>query len=570
MGFSLSPAITVSELDLSTIVPAVATSICAMSGEFAWGPCYIPTLITQQKELLSNFGYPNALGATAGGIARSWWTASNFLAYGNKLYVVRAVDPDTAKNAGLECLDNDTGGDPTSLVTYIPNETEVLDHTYTPTSVEYKVALFAKYPGVEGNKLKIAIGSLTGWATDAIITGGALFADTYGFTPTQMATGNATAAVDWIGITVLDENDNILENNMVCLDTEAKDFNGKSLYITNYLMNNSKYLLGYESPSNVTEIDPFPSTTLSGGVDGTTAAGDFTTGYNLFANDEEIDVNMILDNHCGSDADVKTIQIHIADNICDARKDCVGIFTVPYSAVVGADEPGVKAANCTAYKVSLGKSTSYVALYGNWKYQYDRFNDVYRWLPLSGDVAGVYAYTDDTRDAWFAPAGLNRGKIKNAVKLAFAPTRGHRDIMYSGQVNPVVNFAGDGAVVWGQKTLQVLPSSFDRIDVRRLFIVLEKAIATASRAFLFEKNTAFTRSQMKGMIEPFLRTVQGRQGLYAYHVEISTVNNTPDVIDRNELAADIYIQSTRSAEFINLRFISTRTGADFQELIGRG
>lgn len=569
MSFQLSPGINIKERDLTTIVPAVATSICATAGEFAWGPCIEPTLITNQKELIASFGYPNGLGALSGNIARSWWSASNYLAYGNKLYVTRAINAATAKNAGLECVDDTTGGAPTVFAEYIPNDTAAEDFTYSPTAGgEPKIVIFAKYPGAEGNKLKIAIGSLTGWATDVIITG-VTFNSTYGFTPTQMATGNTTAAVDWIGITVLDEDDNILENNMVCLDTSAKDYNGSSMYITNWLMQNSKYILGYEDSTNVTEIDPFEATLLLGGVDGSTVAGDFTTAYELYSNDEEIDVNMIIDCHCGVEADVTTIQQYIIDNICDTRKDCVGILTVPFADVVGADAPGTKATNTTAYKVTLGRSSSYAAIYGNWKYQYDRFNDVYRWLPLSGDIAGIFAFTDDTRDAWFAPAGLNRGKVRNATKLAFTPNRGHRDIMYSGQVNPVVNFAGDGPVVWGQKTLQTLPSAFDRIDVRRLFIVLEKAIATASRAFLFEKNTAFTRGQIKGMIEPFLRTVQGRQGIYDFHVECSELNNPGEVIDRNELVCSIFIRPSRSVEYLSLNFIATPTGVSFDEYVGK-
>jgi phage tail sheath protein FI len=204
-----------------------------------------------------------------------------------------------------------------------------------------------------------------------------------------------------------------------------------------------------------------------------------------------------------------------------------------------------------------------------WKYQYDKFNDVYRWVPLNADIAGLCVNTDNVRDPWFSPAGLNRGQLKNVVKLAWNPRRAHRDELYKNGINPVVTLPGQGTVLFGDKTLQSKPSAFDRINVRRLFIVLEKAIATAAKYTLFEFNDEFTRAQFRNLVEPFLRDVQGRRGIYDFRVVCDTSNNTAEVIDRNEFVGDIYIKPARSINFITLNFVATRTGVDFDEIVGQ-
>jgi len=204
-----------------------------------------------------------------------------------------------------------------------------------------------------------------------------------------------------------------------------------------------------------------------------------------------------------------------------------------------------------------------------WKYQYDKFNDKYRWVPLNGDIAGLCVRTDESRDAWWSPAGFNRGHIKNVVKLAWNPQKAHRDELYKNGINPVVTIPGQGTVLFGDKTLQAKPSAFDRINVRRLFIVLEKAIATASKFTLFEFNDEFTRSQFVNMVEPFLRDIQGRRGIYDFKVVCDESNNTGEVIDRNEFVGDIYIKPARSINFIQLNFVAVRTGVDFEEVVGK-
>jgi phage tail sheath protein FI len=218
---------------------------------------------------------------------------------------------------------------------------------------------------------------------------------------------------------------------------------------------------------------------------------------------------------------------------------------------------------------NLLRSTSYAVLDSGYKYQYDKYNDVYRWVPLNGDTAGLCVRTDNTRDPWFSPAGFNRGQIKNVVKLAFNPDKADRDQLYKNGINPVVNFPGQGVVLYGDKTLLAKPSAFDRINVRRLFIVLEKAIATASKFTLFEFNDEFTRASFRNLVEPFLRDVQGRRGIYDFRVVCDDTNNTPEVIDRNEFRGDIYIKPARSINFIQLNFVAVRTGVEFEEIVGR-
>jgi phage tail sheath protein FI len=204
-----------------------------------------------------------------------------------------------------------------------------------------------------------------------------------------------------------------------------------------------------------------------------------------------------------------------------------------------------------------------------YKYQYDKYNDLYRYVPLNGDIAGLCVRTDDTRDPWYSPGGFNRGQIKNIVKLAYNPRKAERDVLYKAGANPVVTFPGQGTVLFGDKTLLSKPSAFDRINVRRLFIVLEKAIATAAKFTLFEFNDEFTRAQFKNLVEPFLRDVQGRRGIYDFKVVCDATNNTGEVIDRNEFVGDIYIKPARSINFIQLNFVAVRTGVEFSEIVGQ-
>ena len=277
-----------------------------------------------------------------------------------------------------------------------------------------------------------------------------------------------------------------------------------------------------------------------------------------------MDVSLIL----GAAAN-QTVATHIINNICEARLDCIVCLSPEEADVVNNSiYAGKEREDIVEFRNTL-PSTSYAVLDSTWKYQYDKYNDVFRYVPSNGDTAGLMVRTDTTRDPWFSPAGFNRGNIKNVAKLAFNPRKADRDELYKSGINPIVTFPGQGTVLFGDKTLLAKPSAFDRINVRRLFIVLEKAISTAAKFTLFEFNDAFTRAQFRNLVEPFLRDVQGRRGIFDFRVVCDETNNTGEVIDRNEFIGDIYIKPARSINFIQLNFIAVRTGVDFEEIVGK-
>ena len=254
-------------------------------------------------------------------------------------------------------------------------------------------------------------------------------------------------------------------------------------------------------------------------------------------------------------------------DLVEKRRDCVG-FVSPYrSATVNVASNITQTAN-VKNAFDLCPSSSYMVFDSAYKYMYDKYNDVFRFVPLNGDTAGLCANTDRVADTFFSPAGFNRGNVRGAVKLSYNPTKAERDILYTARINPVVNFPGLGVVLFGDKTALAKPSAFDRINVRRLFLLLEKAIATAAKFQLFEFNDEFTRAQFRSLVEPFLRDVQGRRGITDFSVVADASNNTGEVIDRNEFVADIFIKPARSINFITLNFIATRTGVAFSEVQG--
>jgi hypothetical protein len=310
--------------------------------------------------------------------------------------------------------------------------------------------------------------------------------------------------------------------------------------------------------------------TFEGGTDGAYAPleldAELIDAYRLYEDPETVDVNIIIDS--GKSETVKRELVVM----CEERLDCMLTADVPKTLVV--NNKGNETVDLRDWRNGTGsfaggngfnQNTSYAALYGNWLEVYDKFNQKYRWVPASGYMAGIFARTDDVAEPWFAPAGLNRSVLTGVRRLAWNAKQGNRDILYSNGINPIVSFAGQGKVVWGQKTMLSKPSAFDRINVRRLFMVLEKAISTAAKYFLFEPNDTATRVLLVAMIEPFLRDVQSRRGIFDFKVVCDESNNTPERIDRNELWCDIFIKPTRTAEFIVLNFVATKTGASFEE-----
>jgi phage tail sheath protein FI len=288
----------------------------------------------------------------------------------------------------------------------------------------------------------------------------------------------------------------------------------------------------------------------------TISIGDVAIGYDLFKASENIDVSLILTGKPNV-----TLANYVIDNIAESRKDAIAFVTPNVTGAYSAQD--------VVDAVATLSASSYAVVDSGLKYQYDKYNDLYRWIPLNGDVAGLCARTDDARDPWFSPAGYSRGSIKNVVKLGLNPTKTQRDLLYKNGINPVITQAGQGTLLFGDKTFLNQPSAFDRINVRRLFIVLEKAIAIAAKSTLFEFNDEFTRAQFRNLVEPYLRDVQGRRGIYDFRVVCDETNNTGQVIDSNQFVGDIYIKPARAINFIQLNFIAVRTGVEFSEIVGQ-
>ena len=438
----------------------------------------------------------------------------------------------------------------------------------------------AKYPGSVGNSIRVSMADAASFATWE-------YKDFFASAPgTSTYTASRGGAGDEMHIVVVDKDSKwtgaagtVMEKfEYVSKASDGKKDDGSSAYYRTVLKEQSKYVWNMDHPSVATnwgtEASAIAYTSigstaitrdLSGGVDHfISTTGQRINAFSLFANDEELDVSLLIAGKANA-----TIANYIIQNLAEARKDCLA-FISPEDVSSGSILIGNTSAIATkiiAYRNAL-PSSSYFVIDSGYKYQYDRYADKYRWVPLNGDIAGLCARTDETNDPWFSPAGLTRGSIKNVVKLAYSPTKTDRDNLYKSGINPVVSFPGQGVVLWGDKTGQSKPSAFDRINVRRLFIVLEKAIATAAKYQLFQFNDVQTRSEFVSSVEPFLRDVKGRRGIYEFKVICDTSNNTPQVIDTNRFVASIFISPARSINFIELNFVATRTGVSFEEIAG--
>ena len=397
---------------------------------------------------------------------------------------------------------------------------------------------------------------------------------------------------DEMHIVVIDEDGSITGTAGEILETfegvsqahDAKDASGNSNYYADVIYRQSKFIYWIDHISTLSDGasktgttfdntvgDAFviSNTSLTGGTDDFVATNaEIATAYEKFNDTENVDISLLI---CGpsqtsADATGDTKATAVMD-IASARKDCVAFISPARADVVNVSNAVTQTQNVVAFADGL-PSSSYAVIDSGYKQMYDRYNDVFRFVPLNGDIAGLCARTDNIADPFFSPAGYNRGQIRGAVKLAFNPTQTQRDELYKARVNPVVSFPGQGTVLFGDKTAQSKPSAFDRINVRRLFIVLEKAIATAAKFQLFEFNDEFTRAQFRNLVEPFLRDIQGRRGMTDFSVVCDDSNNTSEVIDRNEFRADIFIKPARSINFIQLNFIATRTGVAFSEVAG--
>ena len=579
MAFLVSPGVNTSEIDLTTAVPSVGTSTGATVGFFRWGPANTVIQVSSESDLVQKFFAPDS------NTAASFLSATNFLSYGNDLRVVRVCSATTDKS-------NNATSNSSHNIT-VMNDEEYFLNNYTGANAN--VAFCARYPGALGNSLRVSVCS-----SEATFDSW-LFAPYFDSAPNTsnfvVAKTNNSTLKDEMHIIVVDEDgvitgtaNTVLErfsNLSKCSDARGDD--GSSIYYREVLYRTSKWIhwLGHAPGSNAANAwgqtvaaasatgTPLHSPVIANysfvnGTDGVPSQADFINMIDLFTNKEKIDVSLLFAGDCGISSNSSITTTLIANkylNVADGRKDAVAFISPPYANSVTST---AKSTDVVNFRNGSGLlDTSYGVMDSGWKYQYDKYNDVYRWIPLNADVAGLCVRTDLQRDPWFSPAGLNRGQIRNLVKLSFNPTQAERDLLYKAGVNPVVSFPGEGTVLFGDKTMQGRPSAFDRINVRRLFIVLEKAISAAARSSLFEFNDEFTRSQFVALVEPFLRDVQGRRGVYDFRVVCDETNNTPAVIDRNEFVGDIYIKPARSVNFIQLNFVAVRSGVAFDEIVGR-
>ena len=562
MAFQLSPGVNVSEVDLTTIVPSTATSIGGFAGAFAWGPVNQITTISNENGLVQTFGKPDSNNY------EYWFSAANFLAYSNNLKVVRTTSA-TMKNGT------------TKTAVLIKNNDDWLDNFSSGANTYGEFA--AKFPGAIGNTLSVSMCDANTFSTWAYKSNFTVTPNTSSYVLSQ---GGAN---DEVHIVVIDTGGQftgiagqVIEKfGFVSKASDAKDDAGNTNYYKNVITNKSQYVRWLSHPTsngsatyanatstwgNTASLTSFSklaanvTLSIAGGLDGTPVAANVITSYGLFSSAESVDVSLIVTGPLA--VTVATSLITIAE----ARKDCM-VFLSPAKIDV-VDNAGSEASSCVTTAGTLGTS-SYAFMDCNWKYQYDKYNDVYRWLPLNGDIAGLCAKTDLERDPWFSPGGVNRGQIRNVVKLAWNPTKAERDTLYVAAVNPVVTFQGEGTILYGDKTLLTRPSLFDRINVRRLFITLEKSIAKAARSSMFEFNDQFTRAQFVNLVEPYLRDVQGRRGITDFRVVCDGTNNTGEVVDANQFVGDIYIKPARSINFIQLNFVAVRTGVSFDEIVGK-
>ena len=559
MAFQISPGVNVSEVDLTTVVPSVLTTSGAFAGTFKWGPVDKLVLVDSEITLAKTFGTPDTNSAV------SFFTASNFLSYGNNLTIVRAV--------GTTSFNADANTSQTNI--QMANSDSFQATLLNTDNANLYGSFMARYPGKLGNSLTVAVCSNT--ATFSAWTYKGYF--TSAPTTSDYVT-NAGGSNDEMHIAIIDTGGlfsgtqgTILETYPFVSKASDASINGSSNYYKQVIFNNSKYVYAVDpvdyANTNATwgktANTVFAKVTnqlvnLAGGTDVVPTDSDLQTAYTLFENKEQVDISLVVT----GDASV-AVQQFVIDNVVTPRADCIALISPPSTAVV--NQAGSETTNIQTWLTSLSRSSSYVVADSGWKYQLDKYNNVYRWVPLNGDVAGLCVYTDTIKDPWFSPAGFNRGAIKNCIKLAWNPTKTYRDTLYSAGVNPVVSFAGQGTVLFGDKTLQSKPSAFDRINVRRLFIALEKSIGTAAKFSLFELNDEFTRGQFVALVTPFLRDIQGRRGITDFKVVCDITNNTPNVVDSNQFVGDIYIKPARSINFIQLNFVAVGTGVDFTTIV---
>jgi phage tail sheath protein FI len=543
MAFLVSPGVEVKEIDLTNVVPAVSTSVGGIVGNFRWGPVEKNITVGSEKDLANQFGKPTT------DLYSDFFVAAGFLNYGNNLKVHRVIGTD-AQNAT-------SNADSPKAARVIKNEDDYDNLTFgnSPGEAEF----YAKYPGALGNSLKVHVLTVGNFATHA-----------------QASQFDSAPANGEIHIAVEDDTGNItgtagsiLERfTFLDLTSGSTRDDGSNNYYYDVLNTSSAWIWAGEALVDANSpTDASETYTLSGGSDGTavTRSNIASTYSSAFGDAETVDVNLIIGGEQAA-SDANTIV-----GVAGTRKDAVAFV----SPLVSDTHPkATEAAKLSAVETfadaltTSGTDASFGFADSGAVYVYDKYNDRNVYIAASGHIAGLCANTDRVAEAWFSPAGFNRGALRGVSKLAYNPSQSDRDTLYKKNINPIVSFPGQGIVLFGDKTLQAKPSAFDRINVRRLFSTLEKAIATAAKFQLFELNDEFTRAQFRNLVEPFLRDVQGRRGITDFLVVCDETNNSGEVIDSNRFVADIFIKPARSINFITLNFIATRTGVEFSEIVG--
>ena len=578
MASLLSPGVISREIDLTTVTPAVASTEGGIAMHTQWGPAEKLVLVTDELDLVDVFGKPNNANAS------DWFTAKNFLSYSGALYVSRALAAGARNAVAGNPLQN--GDAPSSAL--IKNLDHFESQTYTING-EWA----AKYPGGLGDSLKISLADRSTY--DAWP-----YKDLFSERPDY----------DELHIVVVDEDGYISGEKGTVLEkyaflskfSDGKSEDGSSTYYEKVINDSSEYVwsLGayalmtdwgklaeqvveYGDDGTVSNIigdagalmlshdrdgDPATDDSINSthsflhGNDGTPIQGDRVKALGLFEDDELVDISFLL----AGAADISVINKIFA--IASSRQDCLGVISPEKDDVVNAIEP---MENVKTFRETLNVGGlkdlkgSFMVMDDNWKYQFDKYNNLNRWVPCNGDTAGLMAETDIERAAWFSPGGRS---LKNVIKLAWKSKKAERDVLYPLGINSLTTFPGEGAILYGDRTMLKRPSAFDRINVRRLFIVLRKTISRTARSFLFELNTEFTRERFKSTVIPFLEEVQGRQGITDFLVVCDETNNTGQVIDQNRFIGDIYIKPARSINFIELNFVAVRTDVEFSEVVG--
>ena len=588
---SMSPAVVVREFDLTGVAPNVETSLSAYVGAFKWGPVDFPVRIQSEDQLALLFGSPDDDHAV------DYFSCNQFLRYSGNLIINRvcAGIDDSIGTSGNAL--NASGG---SSDVRVFNE----DH-FERTS--RNVNFIAKWPGDLGNSIKVHYFGVLDGDSD---NGKSATTNKFLNWPMQEYFDDVPATSNWaknqpgtvrndeIHIAVVDSDGLLTGTKGTVLETfpfvsvapAAETTDGGDNYLKTVINSGSLYVWadtwdsssaagtnwGTNPPSNGDGMDyasgfsysgDSNAVSLTGGADGDKIGKqEIIHGFEKFTDVEEIDVQILIAPGMNSEDDQVAVVNELAAIAGTTRKDCIVTASPNRAAVVNSIKPVIDTLSCT----NRFSASSYLAVDNNYLRVYDKYNDKYIFIPASSTTAGIFALTDFNYGPWYSPAGERRGEYVGVTDLAYSPTKSQRDELYKKGVNPIVQFPGRGTILFGDKTKLARPSAFDRINVRRLFLALEKSIAEAARQFLFEFNDEFTRSEFVAIVEPLLREVQARRGIQDFFVQCDERNNTPEVIDRNEMVASIFIKPARSINFITLNFVATRTGADFEEIIQSG